>query len=278
MHACSEEENCLEGYQENPPVVRSVLCVDSNRAQCAAFSITQGKALPNDACARPDHDDAPQPWMDKAKGLPNHAEGTELSNPSEPLASTEPGSKRGHSAATSSKPIPPASTEHYGRSKSTWLIASTATTHMPASSASEQPFSLSMETPPLKPQGRSEEKAQAPAPPNSPSSAETEVAVGAPPQKQQHFALHPLFPHLPADTPLTYTLTMQACLCEEPYDRPSFANVATLLQDMQDEISTGQYLNSDGVLRVRCCCVVPLRFYSQIWSLYLNWMAACLLL
>lgn len=51
--------------------------------------------------------------------------------------------------------------------------------------------------------------------------------------------------------PLTYTLTMKACLSAEASERPSFAQVRTLLQDMQMELSRGRYIDSDGHVQVR---------------------------
>lgn len=70
---------------------------------------------------------------------------------------------------------------------------------------------------------------------------------------QQRFALHPDFPHLPPSTPLTYVLTMQAALSEHAAERPSFADIVTLLTDNMDEVATGAYINSEGnqVVRAR---------------------------
>jgi hypothetical protein len=68
------------------------------------------------------------------------------------------------------------------------------------------------------------------------------------------FLYHPDFPSLPASVPLTYTLMMVACLSEKPGDRPNFDQVVTVLRDIQDEVSSGCYLDSDGVPQVRMRC------------------------
>lgn len=43
--------------------------------------------------------------------------------------------------------------------------------------------------------------------------------------KQKVYVINPEFPRLPSSVPLTYTLTMVACLCSNPDERPSFAQV-----------------------------------------------------
>eukprot|EP00892_Ulva_mutabilis_P009199 jgi/Ulvmu1/6651/UM003_0289.1 len=60
------------------------------------------------------------------------------------------------------------------------------------------------------------------------------------------FRWNPDFPTLSRAAPLTYTLTMKACLSADAAERPSFAQVRTLLQDMQMELSRGRYIDSDG--------------------------------
>jgi serine/threonine protein kinase len=65
------------------------------------------------------------------------------------------------------------------------------------------------------------------------------------------FERHPGFPHLPASVPLTYTLTMQACLSARPEERPSFAQVLVLLRDVAAEVATGGYINSLGRMQAR---------------------------
>jgi hypothetical protein len=206
---------------------------------CAAYMVTPPQALPNIETPLPLHDDTSQVWMDKARGLPG--------------ADKEQTASGGQPEAASASPnptYPPESAEQMGKTKSTALVASMATTLLPASSFEPLPLTL-----PMEPLDLLVER-QAAAPPNTPTSSEMESkaalpAPESPKQMPQHFALHPLFPHLPADAPLTYTLTMQACLCEMPCDRPSFSDVVTLLQTMQNEVSSGQYLNSEGILQVR---------------------------
>eukprot|EP00892_Ulva_mutabilis_P010030 jgi/Ulvmu1/739/UM010_0112.1 len=61
------------------------------------------------------------------------------------------------------------------------------------------------------------------------------------------FAPHPDFPRVPASVPLTYTLTMVACLSERPEDRPSFSQALDVLADVVAEVRQGSYINSDGV-------------------------------
>ena len=60
-----------------------------------------------------------------------------------------------------------------------------------------------------------------------------------------------MFPNLPASVPLTYTLTMKACLSERPEERPRFKQVSTLLSDAALEVANGEYVNSDGAATVR---------------------------
>jgi hypothetical protein len=64
--------------------------------------------------------------------------------------------------------------------------------------------------------------------------------------------LHPLFPNLPSSVPLTYTLTMEACLSSAPEERPSFQQLLTLLADVQHEVALGKYINTVGRVQVRC--------------------------
>eukprot|EP00892_Ulva_mutabilis_P011154 jgi/Ulvmu1/8410/UM042_0117.1 len=59
----------------------------------------------------------------------------------------------------------------------------------------------------------------------------------------------PHFPHLPASVPLTFTLTMTACLSERPADRPTFAQICTIFGDLCSEVARGYYINSAGMLQ-----------------------------
>ena len=50
--------------------------------------------------------------------------------------------------------------------------------------------------------------------------------------------------------PLTYTLTVKACLSARPADRPAFSQLLTLLADMVNEVAQGRYVNSEGRAQV----------------------------
>lgn len=62
--------------------------------------------------------------------------------------------------------------------------------------------------------------------------------------------LHGSFPDLPSSVPLTFTLTMKACLCEQPCERPSFGQILSLFDDVLTEVNEGHYLNSAGRIQV----------------------------
>lgn len=65
------------------------------------------------------------------------------------------------------------------------------------------------------------------------------------------FVRHPAFPYLPASVPLTFTLTMKACLSENPDERPTFGQILTIFDDLVFEVASGSYLNSLGQMMVR---------------------------
>ena len=85
------------------------------------------------------------------------------------------------------------------------------------------------------------------------------------------YEIHPEFPLLDACVPLTYTLTMKACLSHKYTERPSFAQVLQLLNDVQVEVSKGRYMDGTGSVQVRravphsvpqlqaACCVASCR-------------------
>ena len=54
-----------------------------------------------------------------------------------------------------------------------------------------------------------------------------------------------------AGVPLTYTLTMKACLSHKYTERPSFAQVLQLLHDVQGEVAAGRYMDGTGRVQVR---------------------------
>eukprot|EP00892_Ulva_mutabilis_P012777 jgi/Ulvmu1/9872/UM057_0026.1 len=64
------------------------------------------------------------------------------------------------------------------------------------------------------------------------------------------FVRHPAFPYLPATVPLTFTLTMKACLSENPDERPTFGQILTIFDDVVFEVASGSYLNSLGQMMV----------------------------
>eukprot|EP00892_Ulva_mutabilis_P012781 jgi/Ulvmu1/9876/UM057_0031.1 len=97
--------------------------------------------------------------------------------------------------------------------------------------------------------------------PTRPGQAYAAAAAAQPPAHvqpgRQPLCAHPAFPDLPASVPLTYTLSMHACLSQRPTERPTFAQVSTLLRDVAMEVADGRYVNSDarvqgrsGVLRM----------------------------
>ena len=65
------------------------------------------------------------------------------------------------------------------------------------------------------------------------------------------FVMHAGFPDLPREVPLTFTLTMYACLSRVPDERPTFEQILTLFDDLGKELSSGKYINSLGEPEVR---------------------------
>lgn len=60
-----------------------------------------------------------------------------------------------------------------------------------------------------------------------------------------------LFPDLPGSVPMTYTLTVKACTSAVLEDRPSFKQIWRILTDLEHEVATGTYINSNGFPQVR---------------------------
>lgn len=77
--------------------------------------------------------------------------------------------------------------------------------------------------------------------------------------------VHPAFPSVPGSVPLTFALTMQACLAPSPTDRPSFEQVLTLLHDCASEVAVGEYINAAGLIQV-CPSSTPV--YLELITLY----------
>jgi serine/threonine protein kinase len=65
------------------------------------------------------------------------------------------------------------------------------------------------------------------------------------------YEIHPEFPLLHAGVPLTYTLTMKACLSPKYTERPSFSQVLQLLKDVHVEVAKGRYMDGTGRVQVR---------------------------
>ena len=76
-------------------------------------------------------------------------------------------------------------------------------------------------------------------------------------RRERRLVRHPMFPDLPASVPLTYVLSMKACLSEVPRERPSFDDLTTLLEDCSSEVLTGSYTNSMGHQWVRLSRACP---------------------
>jgi hypothetical protein len=69
--------------------------------------------------------------------------------------------------------------------------------------------------------------------------------------EEDQYVKHPGFPALPTSTPLTYTLTMKACLSQKHTERPTFSQILQLLGDLQKEVSKGTYMDATGRMQVR---------------------------
>lgn len=65
------------------------------------------------------------------------------------------------------------------------------------------------------------------------------------------YTAHPDFPTLSPQVPLTFALTMKACLSQKHTERPSFAQILQLLADLQKEVSKGSYVDSTGRVQAR---------------------------
>jgi hypothetical protein len=66
----------------------------------------------------------------------------------------------------------------------------------------------------------------------------------------EQYVAHPDFPHLPPDAPLTFALTMKACLSQKHTERPTFNQILQLLRDLQKEVGHGTYVDSTGRVQV----------------------------
>ena len=68
------------------------------------------------------------------------------------------------------------------------------------------------------------------------------------------YDVHPEYPTLRDNIPLTYALTMKACLRQHAMERPTFDQILELIHDVSAEVSRGKYLDGDGRARV---CPIP---------------------
>eukprot|EP00892_Ulva_mutabilis_P001622 jgi/Ulvmu1/11460/UM077_0003.1 len=57
---------------------------------------------------------------------------------------------------------------------------------------------------------------------------------------------HPAFPALPPSTPLTVELAMRACLSADLAERPAFAELQQIFDDVAAEVASGEYIDSSG--------------------------------
>lgn len=87
--------------------------------------------------------------------------------------------------------------------------------------------------------------------PGAADAAEADTPEGSRAGQGVRYERHPVYPALPTSVPLTYTLTMTACLSDRPKDRPSFSHILVILEDLVQEVASGTYINSDGNPQVR---------------------------
>lgn len=69
-------------------------------------------------------------------------------------------------------------------------------------------------------------------------------------QRSTEYDVHPDYPVLRPVVPLTYSLTMKACLRQHAMERPTFDQILELLRDVVKEVARGRYLDGDGRLQV----------------------------
>jgi hypothetical protein len=65
------------------------------------------------------------------------------------------------------------------------------------------------------------------------------------------YDVNPDYPNLEQFVPLTYALTMHACLRENHRERPMFEQIIELLDDVHREVASGEYIDVSGSQRVR---------------------------
>lgn len=94
------------------------------------------------------------------------------------------------------------------------------------------------------------------------SSASAKANAPSRTKESKKFSRHPDFPKLPASVPLTYTLTMTACLSQIPKERPTFQQLQRILSDLGDEVGRGFYINGQG--RAQVCNSHVLDFHPGL--------------
>ena len=77
--------------------------------------------------------------------------------------------------------------------------------------------------------------------------------------------------------PLTYALTLHACLRDHHRERPTFAQVIALLEGVMQEVATGEYVDLAGEQRVRPAPVPPLTFCMYALVLHPKRISPCIL-
>jgi serine/threonine protein kinase len=78
------------------------------------------------------------------------------------------------------------------------------------------------------------------------------------------FTRHPEFPNLPVSVPLTYVLTIEACLIDDPDERPTFGQLFEILSDLSEEVARGYYINGQG--RAQVPVLPPLATFLHPYS------------
>jgi hypothetical protein len=61
---------------------------------------------------------------------------------------------------------------------------------------------------------------------------------------------------------------MSACLSEKPGDRPSFAQLAAIFEDLKAELASGTYINTNG--NVQVCSRPHSSFRKRMQDYYLH--------
>ena len=87
------------------------------------------------------------------------------------------------------------------------------------------------------------------APPGHPSMPRRAGAAQADEEWEYEYTPHPDFPELPRAAPLTFTLTMHACLSHNPSERPTFRQVRSAADTMPLRPAAGLWLPAGAACR-----------------------------